>query len=245
MNRISLPVLGSFGKAIKGSVSLNFSRSGTSNCDPECAMLKFLRPNGKPLCYAENVEKRVDRKQLLAKLERHEAANPAQLTRKATKELEKRSTVPWLRISTNGSVPFWANAEFAGELVELLRIARFKGAGIHFPVESQQKAQHYRTIVGDLCTVRETCQTEERWLTADGASSFVAGDFSMTPRERVALAKRLCVLRTESTGRTCKVCPAVAHQHLHGRKIKNEKTKCGSCTLCDRKDVDIVYPAHK
>src|SRR5262245_17098269 len=117
MSLTSLPVLGSFGKAVDGAVSLNFAPSAGHNCDPSCPLLNKL-------CYAKRTELRPDRSELATKLARHAAAGATAVTARALEEIQRRSYVPWLRISTNGSVPNRPDRDTAQLMRELLEHAR-------------------------------------------------------------------------------------------------------------------------
>jgi len=234
------PVLGEFGKALSGSHSLNFARSGGKNCDPRCSHYGTD-------CYAERCEIRPDRAELAAKLARHESTDPAELTRRARyeigRELSRGIRAPWFRISTNGSVPSRPSRRFALELRRLLAYLRLNQIPVHFPVETSDKARTYRRVVQGLCVVRESCQTEARWLNAAGPVSISGGSAEMSRIERVNESKRLCRERSARTGRKCIVCPAVASRYVH-QNVPSDKAKCGNCTACANPFIDVVYPKH-
>ena len=101
-------VLGSFGKGVPGSVTLNFATSGGANCDRECAYHpeSTNEAAGSVRCYAASCENRHDRKELRAKLERHEATDAAEIISRASLEMALRGYfAPWFRFSAFGSVP--------------------------------------------------------------------------------------------------------------------------------------------
>ena len=118
------------------------------------------------MCYAKRTEIRPDRSELAAKLQRHFHRGAADVTLQAIGELEKRGQLPWLRLSTNGSVPQEPDEQFADALHRLMAKARELATPVHFPVESPEKAERYREVVDGLCVVRESTHTLERWTTA-------------------------------------------------------------------------------
>ncbi len=238
----SAPVLGSFGKGIRGSVALNFGRSGGKHCDPGCSHHPDTA-DPDSLCYAYKLETRADRENLRRKLDRHDAADPEHIVTLARAELRPlylRKAIPWLRISAFGPVP----ATPPEGLRALLAEAVDHGVPVHFPIESSDKARTYREYLSGVpITVRESVHTLREWKRTPGPVSFVAGTMKgHKPRERVALAKRIAGIRQRHTGRPCKVCPSVAAMHL---RTGSDRAKCGACTLCDDPRVDIIYPAHR
>ena len=263
-------VLGGFGKGIMNSVALNFGQSGSVDCDINCRMHpNYVLPlNQKPTgferaCYAASTEKRFDRMQLQNKLIRHEKMNPAMLVGRAIFELQnilKRGfIVPWFRFSTNGPLPSPNKARknklFQTQFRTLIELLVRHGIPVHLPVESNKKARFYRSLVGDLVTVRESLHDTRRFNTAKGAVSFVIG--SGTYVERVAMARTAAKTRTEKTGRKTIVCPAVVAGFksksikrslpiLEKQNLKERysKAKCGNCNACSLKNCDVVYPAH-
>lgn len=227
------PVLGGFGKAIEGSVALNFATSGGKNCATTCR----LHPDNGGACYAAAAENSWNRRQLLAKLQRHESTDPAVLVDHAIREVtESRNPIPWFRFSSFGSVPM----EAPGNFRTLVALLVGMDIPIHLPVESEGKANHYRDVLSGLpVAVRESISDPSRWTTATGPVSIVAGNMAMSKPYRIRYAKNVASARSAATGRKTIVCPAVAS------KRGNDKAKCGSCTACSRMDIDIVYPMHK
>jgi hypothetical protein len=235
-DRPDLPVCGTYGKAVQNAASINFDVSGGSNCG-DC-------PLKNTFCYAQDNEKRPDRATLLAKLRRHKAAGAAAVLERAISELWQRPfDLPWVRISTNGSVPIRPTRREAQLFRRLFAMLKSRRVPVHFPVEDIAKARRYRRIVGNLAVVRESVHTLARWVKTAGACSIVAGTSEMNRLERVAEAKRVAALRTKATGRKCIVCPAVAVRYLNGNK-PSDKAKCGNCTACALAHVDVVYPLH-
>jgi len=263
-------VLGGFGKGILNSVSLNFGQSGSADCDINCRMHpRYVLPdNVKPTgferaCYAASLERRDDRTQLANKLLRHQKMRPAIVCGRAIVELQhhlKRGIlIPWFRFCTNGPLPSVKKARkdklFQSQFRALVELLVSNGIPVHLPVESNQKARFYRSLVGDLVTVRESLQNPRRFNTAVGAVSFVVGAGTFV--ERVEMARDAAKARTEKTGRKTIVCPAVVAGfksrsiprslpvlEKENLKDKYKKSKCGACNACSRKDCDIVYPSH-
>lgn len=241
-------VLGGYGKAIETGWSLNYSRSATSNCDDGCT-------HKGTTCYAERNESRFDRKQLAAKLLRHEEMNPSHLTTLAINDLYYLDSVghrpDWLRISTNGSVPqprvACRNKSFLQQFEQLLRLCKDWSIPVHFPIETRRKADWYRERFGSLVVVRESVTSLRRFLRCENDCSFVAGSKDMSRDERLTYARQIAKQHYELTGRRTIVCPAVSHTYgvLAGRLPKGpNRAKCGNCTRCADTGFDIVYPLH-
>ena len=83
-------------------------------------------------CYAVRTERRPDRSQLADKLQRHEGLPPALVIGAALVELQqlvdRGKTPPWVRLSTNGSLPQPAKATklFLDQLTAFLIFAKAK-----------------------------------------------------------------------------------------------------------------------
>jgi len=239
------PILGGFGKAIKGAVSLNFGRSGGKHCATACpyhprSTSKYASVEA-ARCYAATCESRPDRTQLASKLDRHEDTEPVELIDAARVEFAKKAArgggVPWFRFSSFGSVPDIVPHNFRQFCLEILAA----GTPIHLPIEESETVSTYLAAVGDIVTVRASVAAPE-FNAYNGACTTVVGDMKAnTPRERVALASIAAKARTAASGRKCIVCPAVAAQHL---RTKSKAAKCGNCTACAKKDIDVIYPAH-
>lgn len=243
------PVLGEFSKAVDGSVSINFGLSGGPNCDTACR----YHPNTTssdplPACYAVRAESRPDRRELKAKLVRHQEHGPAEVATRALQELKQRvesgNPPPWVRISTSGSVPNRMDNEFRKALLSLLDFCDANNLPVHFPVETARKARHYRSAIRSRAVVRESAQDIARFLSATGAVSFVAGDPRMNRRERVQYAKLVASWRTRRTGQKTIVCPSVAARYLRDDNQSVDRAKCGNCTACAKPSVAVVYPLH-
>ncbi len=252
-------ILGSFSKGIENSVSINFGVSGGENCDIGCDK----HPDNDGACYAARSELRPDRKGLADKLRRHETMPAFAICGAALLELKdikrRGHVVPWVRFSTNGSLPkpseVRENRLFRSQFRTLVKWCVDNGIPVHIPVESYDKARFYRSLVGDLVTIRESIQNVKRFDTAVGAVSIAVGTGKL--RERIDTARKTAKSRTDSTGRKTIVCPAVVTSFkfkLENRglnvidkenlKSRYSKAKCGACTACAQNDVDVVYPIH-
>jgi hypothetical protein len=235
---INKSVLSTFGKAVKGAVALNFGLSGGANCDTECSYhpsstSKYASEQD-ARCYAHTCENRGDRVQLKNKLQRHEDHEPDAILDRAILEYKlNRESIPWFRFSSFGSVP----TKVPGKFVELCKTIK---CPIHLPVESHAKYLAYTKAVGNLCTVRTSVPVQE-FMQYPHACSTVVGCMTMKPRERTALGLRIAKERKAVTGRTTKVCPAIASAQL---RTGSKRAKCGACTLCADSNIDIVYPVH-
>lgn len=248
--------LGTFSKGVPGSLTINFGLSGGIHCDASCAHHPDSTTIGADRsCYAVTVENRHDRTQLKGKLARHENLSPSIVLGRCLNELktaiDKGYRVPWLRISTNGSLPQPGNvsAILKAQLVSLARLCRNNGIPLHIPVETHDKAVFYRAIFGKLATVRESLQVESDQTIVDGAVSFTAGADIQSGRairlRRIEAAREAARRRRKATGRKTIVCPAVVGSFIHRHdKERKASLKCGSCTACANPEMDIVYPLH-
>lgn len=227
-------VLGSFGKGVPGSASLNFGLSGGRNCETSCRHHPehpHAAASPADACYAWILEKRHDRTQLRDKLARHETLPASVIVARAHAELERESLYdraprPWFRFSTDGSVPSrrkaLSDSQFVRRLVAFVDFlnARNGRGRIHFPVETAAKARFYREILGDRCVVRESLQTPRMDAATIAAHPIPSGPVSFTAGEDAPAGpgRRLRVLAAattaaaawaERTGRKTIVCPAV------------------------------------
>ena len=238
------PVLGSFGKALKGSVSLNFGRSGGKHCPSTCPYHpNSTSTNAAPntaRCYASTCETRPDRIQLKDKLERAEDCSGDTVCDVAYNEMTLRGwRVPWFRFSSFGSVPKVCTKKFkrlAKKLVDT-------NNPVHLPVYGQKQTKEYRTkLQGINIAVRQSVDINE-FHSTDGCVSTVVGSMADDkPKERLRLAKLAAKSRTYHTGRKCIICPAIASTH---NRTRSKTAKCGNCTACSNPHIDIVYPVHR
>ena len=257
MSRKKLPaILGTFGKGVAGSVSINFGVSGGRNCDPGCALHPASESDRAEdeRCYAATLEKRGDRKNLARKLERHQEMPAALVCGAALVELQRLELLeampPWVRISTNGSVPQVADWEplFMAQFVALLQWLADREIPVHLPIETAMKAKAYRQLVAGLVVVRESCEhNHPRFVRAAGPVAAVAGRAGTTYAERIAAARKLAERRRRRSGRKVIVCPAILRNWAEWGKPKRSgrAAKCGHCTACAAAGVDVVYPYHK
>lgn len=251
-------ILGTFRKGVDGSVSINFDVSGGDNCDLECPHHpRSPTEEATHACYAVRTELRPDRAELKRKLERH-AQMPAWLVcGRALAELSQLvcdgDMIPWVRISTNGSVPQPSVARkdktFRIMLRRLLEYCRDQHIPVHFPVETYKKARFYRALVGDLVVVRESATTLERFKTAAGAVCVVVGKPGSPRAARKTEARAAAEARRVKTDRKVVVCPAILNSWASNPLLKNpipphSRAKCGACVACSQPGVDIVFPLH-
>tara|TARA_R110000796_G_scaffold251769_1_gene383947 strand:+ start:11891 stop:12616 length:726 start_codon:yes stop_codon:yes gene_type:complete len=228
------PSLGTFSKAVDGSIALNFSESGGTNCSTKCEALK------KGVCYAIHTEKMKPSIQVSGQRKRELGFVQLCNAYKAKIEtlVSKGVEIPWIRFSTFGSVP---NRRLS--LAEMLAFAEMvrafpQGVPVHFPVETSHKAERFRAIAVAFqldIVVRESCQSDKRMHDSTGPCSRIVFG-GATKKERldvaVGMAKRIDGAR---------VCPAIASTILRRPK----PVKCGQCTLCSRSDVRVIlYPMH-
>lgn len=248
-------ILGTFSKGIDGSVSINFGVSGGRNCETSCRHHPdSTAADATRGCYAARSEIRPDRKQLANKLAEIEAMPPALVCGAALVELRQRTDkgkrIPWVRISTNGSLPnpreVRGNKLFRSQFKALISFCRQHDIPVHIPVESYKKARFYRALLGDLAVVRESAQSADRFINAVGSVSTVGGNKGDGRRSCVEQSRNIAQQRRESTGRKVIVCPAVLNSFAARRDKSryNPLAKCGSCTACADPLVDIVYPHH-
>jgi len=229
------PALGAFSKGVSGSITLNFSESGGDHCDPTCLALQL------GVCYAVHVERLKPSVQTSG--ERKRQLGFAALCRAYAAKLAKLSAksggpLPWVRISSFGSVP--NRPLLADEVAAFVAMVRAIPAGtpIHFPVETAEKAARFRAIAhafGLPYTVRESLQNDS--APAGPASRVVYGAPGTTKRERLEAA----IAIAKASKGAARVCPAIASTILKSPR----KVKCGECKLCSRADVEtILYPQH-
>jgi hypothetical protein len=234
-------------KFLPGGATVNFCTSGSCHCDVRCRHHpESIAPSATRSCYAIATERY--RVGLAAKLRRHEQMDPALLIRRATLEVQRRiarnKRIPWLRISSSGSVPhpIEASQNFLNHFRILLAFCQEHNIPVHFPVESQEKAAFYHAEVGHLVVVRETAQTLTDFLTSQTPVSFTAGEKHQNRKQRLETSHRIAKARKELTGRHTLACPAIARFFSTNRA--HPKFKCGVCKACAMANFDVVYPIH-
>lgn len=223
-------LIGSFGKGIKGSVTVNFGVSGGRNCSDTCT----LKGNG---CYAETTE--AIKPSITINLERKENNLTQYLTELTSpKALTKLNSAPWIRCSAFGSIP--APEKLTETDVNLLQEL---GKGItnpnlHWPVETLDKARLLRSVgfnarysagLDKAKCISAVMQGFNTSLVVEG-SKLARGKNKRVHSEQAFITMR----DLTSQGIKAKVCPAISGS-----------AKCGDCTLCADKDVRvIIYPKH-
>jgi hypothetical protein len=215
-------VLGTFAKAVSGSLALNFGVSGGDNCSPSCN----LRGNG---CYAQRIQ--AHKSSVRINLERKQE-NLLLYLRAILARVDQLVAAPWIRFSAFGSVPESLTTQQVAYFKALA--LRLSDSPVHFPVESAEKALLYRSLGfrPRLSLGRQNVATFVAARVADYPTvSLVAGakrGKSSIPQAHV-MARDL-----RAHGITAIVCPAIAG----GRK-------CGQCTACADQRVDaVIYPFH-
>lgn len=223
-------LIGSFGKGIKGSVTVNFGVSGGSNCDDSCT----LKNNG---CYAITTE--AVKPSITVNLERKQNNLLQYLKELVTpKALAKLNKAPWIRASAFGSIP--APEQLSDHEIEAFKelAIGINNHNMHFPVETLAKAKFLRHVGFN--------PRYSAGLDKDKAISAVIQGFNTSlvvegPKKARGKNKRkhsepafITMKDLTNQGIKTKVCPAIAGS-----------AHCGACTLCADKSVDvIIYPMH-
>jgi hypothetical protein len=221
-------VIGTYGKGIAGSVTINFTVSGGKHCDDSCR----LKGAG---CYAEQTGK--VKPSITVNLEKKEANFSAYLSTLATpKGLEKIRNAPWIRFAAFGSVPApssWTDDDRAN-LAKIAKAAEANGR-YHFPIETVEKARALKAVGFSRVRVSDGASVEAR-LNGFPVSVVVQGAKRAIGKNKRAHAAPAFERAKEyrANGVNAKVCPAIVGS-----------AKCGSCTLCADNNVAIViYPMH-
>lgn len=226
----------------KGSVHVSYSPSAGSWCWDKCGMYN----NG---CYAVNVEKRYP----LAgsKMVRHQEAGMAAVTDKGMAECQritaKGKRIPWIRFSVFGAVNPKPSAKDRKSLVRFAKWIAENEIPHHFPIESPTKAALYRRLLGKWLTIRESCQSWERWMTAPGPCSIVIGTKGLTEVEKLEEAKAAARARAKATGDKVAVCAYEAESVVRRLLLKAgamRRAKCGTCKICYRRYMSVVFIKH-
>ena len=223
-------LIGSYGKGIAGSATVNFTTSGGRHCDDSCP----LKAKG---CYAITTE--AMKPSITINLERKQESISDYLEALVTpKALAKLNVAPWVRFAAFGSIP--APHELTLQDFRHLRTigASLDHTKVHFPTETLAKADMLK-VAG--FTPRVSVATNVHQLASvleagHVASCAVRGDkLARGKNKRAHSAQAITFMRElKSQGINAKVCPAVAGN-----------AKCGDCTACADKLVQvIVYPMH-
>jgi hypothetical protein len=223
-------LIGSYGKGVTGSATVNFTTSGGRHCDDSCP----LKGNG---CYAITTE--AMKPSITINLERKQEGISDYLEALVTpKALAKLKAAPWVRFAAFGSIP--APHELTLEDFGNLRTlgASLDHSRVHWPTETLAKADMLK-VAG--FTPRVSVATNVHHLpdvikAGHVASCAVKGDkLARGKNKRSHSAQAITFMRDlKAQGINAKVCPAVAGN-----------AKCGACTACADKAVQvIVYPMH-
>ena len=230
--------LGTFSKGVPDrSASLNFARSANDNCDRGCSHWKK--------CYAARLERY--RGSLMTSGERRARSCPVDLVERATREIERKPAISWLRFCAFGALPKLGKlspskrAALGRALTILHDTVTDRGGKCHVPAETARKARSYRKILPENACVRESVHTMDRWKRADGPVSIAMEAETSGRAASLAMAQKLARIRRTETGRACIVCPAVICSF---KKVKAPGAHCGACTACAESHLDVVYPHH-
>ena len=224
-----------FAKAIKGGLGLSFAPSAGENCSLSCRL--------RDACYASRIERIYSG--LSVKLRRHYVMGPIAVLRGAMLELPQR--IPWLRFCVDCGLPARGDMsaaqwrEYSSLMRWITHLAMDRGAKIHLPVESHNKARSYRAMIPDI-VVRRSSQVStiaqlrrekdpRSWVVARRIHNGCVTQNAT--HENIELARQYAQL-IRASGQTCVVCPAIAGN-----------SKCGQCTACADSRVSVVlYPFH-
>lgn len=223
-------LIGTYGKGVAGSATVNFTTSGGKHCDDSCP----LKGNG---CYAITTE--AMKPSITINLERKQDNISDYLQALvAPKALSKLKAAPWVRFAAFGSIP--APADLTLQDFNHLRTigASLDHSKVHFPTETLAKADMLK-VAGFTPRVSVATSTENLHKVLQAghvASCAVKGDkLARGKNKRAHSAQAITFVRDlRAQGINAKVCPAVAGN-----------AKCGACTACADKQVQvIVYPMH-
>jgi len=253
-------VYNSFGKGNAWSLSLNFGLSSGSNCEPSCRHHReSIADNPTYACYSSTIERQ--RAAVRDNLQGKEDIGAIQVVATAIMQwgelqslirAEGLGNVQWMRISSGGSVP--SESQIPARYVkrykslwrQLVSLWLSVGCKVHFPVESAEKAEFYRSFLGDLIVVRVSAQSQHAFNNVSVEASCVVGEnitvktSKSVKRDRIALARQYARERHASTGRKAIVCPAIVSTF----EKRPTKIHCGDCDACSRSGVDVIYPLH-
>ena len=223
-------LIGSFGKGISGSVTINFGVSGGSNCADTC-------PLKKEGCYAVNAQKR--KPSIVKNLERKQADLSGYLSELTTdKALNYLKSAPWVRGSAFGSIPDPENISLDDKQKFKVIAENVDHSKMHFPVETEAKARFLLDTGFNprLSAADDLTKAETLIIKGFQVSAVVAGEKRAVGKNKRIHSKKAfdVAAAMRAKGISTKVCPAISGS-----------AHCGDCTLCARKDVDlIIYPMH-
>ena len=224
------PVLGDFGKGIKGSKQLSFGTSGGKHCLVSCEH----HPSNSGACYAAKNEK-FRKNSTGAKTARHELMHPTLIVNYAISELVNKILPTWFRFSVFSSMPKKVIAKSKGFKEAILRlVSMLDPRTTHIPVETNSKAEFYRELFPKEFVIRESLQSIDALETYEKQASIVVGSWEQSPSERAELAYAIAS-HQRTLGKRAVPCPAIV-----------SNSKCGQCKACASHSVDLViYPLHK
>jgi hypothetical protein len=253
-------VYNSFGKGNAWSLSLNFGLSSGLNCDNSCRHHKqSTADNPTYACYSSTIERQ--RAAVRENLQTKEDIGAIQVIATAIMQwgelqslirAEGIGNVQWMRISSGGSVPSESQIpqryikRYKALWRQLVSLWLSVGCKIHFPVETLEKAEFYRSFLGDLITIRVSAQSCEAFNNVNVESSCVVGEnitvktSKRVKRDRIDLARQYARERYAATGRKAIVCPAIVSTF----EKRPTKIHCGDCDACSRSGIDVIYPLH-
>ena len=221
-------LIGSYGKGITGSVTVNFTTSGGKHCDDSCP----LKGNG---CYAITTE--AMKPSITINLERKESSIGAYLSALTKpKALAKLAGAPWVRFAAFGSIPAVLDDHERSALKTIA--GSLDHSRVHFPTETLGKANMLKDAgFMPRVSVASNVQNLPKVLEAGHvASCAIKGEkLARGKNKRAHSSQAITFVRSlRDQGISAKVCPAVAGN-----------AKCGSCTACADPSVQvIVYPMH-
>lgn len=220
---------GTYSKAIPGALALVFSTSGGANCSDQCK----CKHDG--TCYAIGTQTR--KPSIRVGGEYREKQGFAKTCLDLAKDLAKRrgrgDAIPWVRLSTFGSVPNRPLSNLESEAFKHMMAQVPPSVPVHFPVETEQKRLRYQALcdeVGLGHVVRISAQSLKTAAKAhkQGLACSTVWRDGKTKRERIANAKAWA---EDKEGVT--VCPAISAD-----------AKCGACTACAEQGGLVIYPRH-
>ncbi|NJL70279.1 MAG: hypothetical protein HC888_01110 [Candidatus Competibacteraceae bacterium] len=220
-------LVGTFGKGVEGSNTINFGPSGSEQCSDECPL------KGRE-CYAEVTEKR---KPSISVNLRKKAANPEAYAKELADNAHKLIHSPWIRFNAFGSIPMVASWDWFQNMKRVA--AALPLDRVHFPVETLVKAA---TVKAMGFTPRVSAATDEGRM------------YNILNNGHVASLVVDCGKRCLSKNKRTIAQPAFEKAHeLNARGIKTRvcpaitgSAKCGACKLCADAAVKVViYPYTK
>jgi hypothetical protein len=225
-------ILGTYGKGIEGSKTVNFSESGGKFCDLSCE----LHPENGGGCYAVTAGKR---KPTIVKNGLKHSANFSLFLGAVRAMVKTLSEAPWIRFSAFGSISApstWTDSDKAN----LSQIAeKLDHSIVHFPVETLEKARALKDLGyfprvsdGEASEAMDAGFPVSRVVKG---TKRITGSMSRKRKHEVSAPARELARELRANGLSAKVCPAIV-----------ANAKCGDCTMCSgTSGVDvIIYPDH-